>query len=168
MAESRRKQILVDQKVQGALMLRTIMYWFFCILSVLLMVLCWSVYQGPPQPFLAVAQDVLKNYVSALVASIILLPLVLVDMIRMSNRFVGPVHNLRNVMVQLAQGRSVEPVRFRQNDYWADMGDAFNHILARLQHGKDTQTRDATDPRPAANEFACREEEDEALVGSPR
>jgi hypothetical protein len=168
MAKSRRQQILVDQKVQGALMLRAIMYWCFCMLSVLMMLMCWAMYQGPPRPFLALAQDILTNYVPALAASIILLPLVLVDMIRTSNRFCGPVYNLRGVMVRLAQGESVEPVRFRQRDHWADMADAFNKILDRLQRAENAAMTDSTGKQFVANESECDREEEEAVFGGMR
>ena len=46
-----RKQIFVDAKVQGALVLRVALYWVFCLLTVALMLLCWRILTGPARLF---------------------------------------------------------------------------------------------------------------------
>ena len=57
------------------------------------------------------------------IVSLLLLPLVIFDMIRFSNRFVGPLLRLRRSMRQLARGQRVEPLKFRSNDLWQDLAD---------------------------------------------
>ena len=39
MARMKRRQLFVDNKVQGALVMRSISYWFLCLLTVTLMLL---------------------------------------------------------------------------------------------------------------------------------
>jgi hypothetical protein len=78
--------------------------------------------------------DELPIHISACaLATICLLPLVLYDVLRHSSRFVGPIVRLQNTMGQLAQGKTVEPLRFRKQDYWQDLTSAFNANLSRLQ-----------------------------------
>ena len=36
-------------------------------------------------------------------------------------------------MRQLARGERVEPIEFRNSDYWSEFADEFNAIAARLQ-----------------------------------
>ena len=71
-------------------------------------------------------------YGPAAIASFLLLPLVIVDIIRFSNRFVGPLLRLRRSMRALARGEYVEPIEFRDNDFWYDFADEFNAVRARI------------------------------------
>ena len=70
--------------------------------------------------------------------SLVLLPLVVFDILRLSNRFVGPLLRLRQSMRQLAQGEHVDPIEFRCNDFWREFADEFNAVLARVQDGSST------------------------------
>jgi hypothetical protein len=141
MNRNRRTIFLVDREVQGSLMLRVASYWLFCLLSISLMVLCWNVYTGPPQRFITLAADLYHRYAPALVASLILLPIVMMDVLRMSNRFVGPVVRLRMAMRELAEGRPAQPLSFRDNDFWRDMATDFNQAAARIVHGATERSR---------------------------
>ncbi len=53
MAETRfvRKRLLVDPKVQGTLILRAVLYWVVCLVTLTLMLLCWRIVTGPARPF---------------------------------------------------------------------------------------------------------------------
>ena len=140
MKSTRRRIIMVDQEVQGALILRAALYWFYCLLSVSLMVLCWSIFHGPKRPFSAIASDLLINYAPALAASLILLPMVLVDVVRFSHLFVGPMYRLKWAMSSLAKGEKVEPITFREEDYWSEFASEFNRMLAKVKTGELSET----------------------------
>ena len=62
----------------------------------------------------------------------VLLPVALIDMARMSNRFAGPILRLRRAVRDLADGREVEPIKFRDHDYWGDFAEDFNRVVARM------------------------------------
>jgi hypothetical protein len=132
MNNCRRSIFFIDREVQTALMLRVVVYWMFCLLSISLMLICWSAYKGPPQRFLDLVADLYYRYGPALSASLMLLPIVLMDVLRMSNRFVGPVLRLRRGLRDVAEGRPAQPLNFRDDDFWRDMATDFNRAAAHV------------------------------------
>jgi hypothetical protein len=131
--KSLRKQLFVDARIQGALVARVILYWAVCLITVTLMLLCWRVYAGPAQTFYQHFDAMLYFCGPALVASLILLPLVVVDVVRLSNRFVGPLMRMRRCLRAIAHGEQVEPIKFRRGDFWNDLAHEVNAVIARLE-----------------------------------
>jgi len=128
-----RKQLFVDPKVQGALVGRAVLYWVVCIITITLMLLCWRIVTGAARPIYTHFSDMWFFYGPAIVASFVLLPLIVVDIVRLSNRFTGPMLRLRRSMRALARGEHVEPIEFRDTDFWQDFADEFNQLLVRVQ-----------------------------------
>ncbi|MFW5693226.1 MAG: hypothetical protein ACOCWL_03330 [Thermoguttaceae bacterium] len=143
-----RKQLFVDPKVQGALVFRAVLYWTVCLVTMFLMLLCWRIVTGPARPIPAHFDDMWFFYGPAAVASFVLLPLVIVDVVRISNRFAGPLLRLRRSMRALARGEHVEPIEFRDGDFWQDFAEEFNQLVARVQGPDSTPNNEA----PAADE----------------
>ncbi len=137
-----RKQLFVDPKVQGALVARVVLYWAVCLITITLMLLCWRIVTGPARMFYTHFNDMWFFYGPALIASFVLLPLVIVDIIRLSNRFTGPLLRLRRSMRELARGEHVEPIEFRDNDFWHDIATEFNAVLHRVQGEPATEQPD--------------------------
>lgn len=134
MANNRfRKKYFVDYRVQGTLLLRIVLYWGFCLLTISVMLLCWRILTGPARVFYTHFDDMWFQFGPALVASVLLLPLVLIDSLRLSNRFAGPAYRLRQSLRSLARGEHVHPIHFRDGDFWREMASDFNRIAARLQ-----------------------------------
>lgn len=132
MNRCRRTLFLVDRKVQGALALRMVLYWLFCLFSVALMLLCWESLVGPRRSFFVIAGELLHRYGPAFLASLLLLPIALIDVIRLSNRFVGPARRLGESLHTLAEGGDIQPVHFRDNDFWQEMARDLNRVSGRL------------------------------------
>ena len=131
--KSLRKRLFVDPKVQGALVGRVILYWVVCLITITLMLICWRIVTGPARPFYTHFDDLWFFHGPAVIASFLLLPLVVVDIVRVSNRFAGPMLRLRRSMRALARGEYVEPLEFRDADYWHEFADDFNAVLKRVQ-----------------------------------
>lgn len=127
----KRRRILIDNNVQLALARRVVGYWMFCLLTVSFMVLCWEVASGTRGSAADTIGRTLGRYAPVLVATFVLLPMVLVDSIRWSNRFAGPLMRFRRVLGEFADGESVAPLKFRKGDYWTDLADTFNRLLNR-------------------------------------
>ncbi len=128
-----RKKLLVDPKVQGALIGRTILYWVACLITISLMILCWRIVTGPVRMFYTHLDDMWFFYGPAVIASLLLLPLVIIDILRLSNRFTGPLVRLRRSMRALARGEHVESLEFRDDDFWHDLAAEFNALADKMQ-----------------------------------
>ncbi|MBN1591035.1 MAG: hypothetical protein JW888_16095 [Pirellulales bacterium] len=132
--ERPRRQYFVDANVQGDLVWRLILYWCTCLATVMLTLLGWRILAGPMgMPIYYHFGDVLFYYGPALVVSMVILPLVIIDIIQFSNRFAGPMVRLRRAMRALARGEHVEAIHFRQHDYWRALAAEFNEVVARVQ-----------------------------------
>jgi hypothetical protein len=128
-----RKQFFVDPKVQGALVWRSILYACTCIGAMVMILLCWRIVTGPARMFYHHFDDMWFFYGPALIVLVLMLPLIILDVVRMSNRFTGPMLRLRRSMRALARGEHVEPLRFRDKDFWHDFAEDFNAVVARVQ-----------------------------------
>ena len=98
--------------------------------------LAWKIIVLPPQPsFFAYFKlfELSSQFGPAVITSILLLPIVIFDCLRFSNRFVGPMYRLRKTMRHAAEGLPVQPVRFRNDDFWQSVAVDFNALLGELE-----------------------------------
>jgi hypothetical protein len=127
-----RKQLFVDSKVQGSLVKRVVIYWIMCLVTLTLMILCWRIVTGPARMFYTHFDDMWFHFGPALIGSFLLLPVVIFDIVRMSNRFVGPLLRLRRSMKSLAHGEEVAPLEFREGDFWKEFAQEFNAVADHM------------------------------------
>ena len=147
--KSMRKHLFVDPKVQGALIARVVMYWIISVTTIALMLLCWNMIAHPARMLHVQFNDMWFFYGPAAIASFVLLPVVIADVIRISNRFVGPLLRLRRSMRALARGEHVAPIEFRNNDFWREFADEFNAVRARIiELSADSESEIEEDKEP--------------------
>ncbi|MDH3718754.1 MAG: hypothetical protein OES79_11600 [Planctomycetota bacterium] len=126
-----RKRFFVDRKVQGALLVRTSLYWAFCLAAIAIMLLIWRSLAAA-EPFWMQFDEIWFRHAPIVIVSALLLPLLLIDVVRTSNRFAGPMFRLRRYMRDVAAGQDVTPIKFREHDYWAEFADEFNAMVQHL------------------------------------
>jgi hypothetical protein len=63
-------------------------------------------------------------------ASFVLVPLLVIDTLRLSNRLVGPLVRLRDGLRRLARGEQVSPIHFRTGDFMEELANEFNRVSA--------------------------------------
>ena len=141
MSPQKRRRMFVDPQLQGALVVRCIMHWAFCIAIAALILLCWQVIANPGRPNREYFVELWFAYWRAFVVSVVLLFVVMRDVIRISNRFCGPLLRMRHTMRRLAAGAHVEPVKIREKDFWHDFATEFNAVINRIQ--QDSPLSDA-------------------------
>jgi hypothetical protein len=73
-----------------------------------------------------------QYFLTAGVVSILVLPLLIYDALKLSNKFTGPLFRLRRELRRLAAGEHVPPIRFRSRDFWVAMADEFNAASQRM------------------------------------
>lgn len=135
----KRYKLFVDKGVQGALMRRVATYWIvsswgiFCVLAgfPIGVTLAIGVTEGPTIGSLLYQSWL--DFWPSMIASLLVLPVIIWDLLRLSHRFVGPMIRLRNAMRDLADGKSVRPITFREGDFWCEFASEFNRIAARLE-----------------------------------
>jgi hypothetical protein len=125
---------MVDRRVQGALVLRAATYWLYCLLTLTLLTLCWQICNAPqPEPFSVHLAALTSNFAPVALGSLLMLPIVLFDVLRMSNRFTGPIYRLRRLVQQLADGQDVPELAFRDGDFWMEFANEFNAVARRIR-----------------------------------
>ncbi|TWT78163.1 hypothetical protein Pla123a_09530 [Posidoniimonas polymericola] len=149
----RRSKKFIDKAVQGALMLRVARYWALslCLVAGLTAVGWLFVWPGIPSVvgnWDAVA-PLAQVLLVGLAVTIGLMPVVLFDLAKMSNRFVGPVYRMQRCLNDLADGKPVRPVKFRDEDYWHDLAAAFNRVLAAQQQQPAAPTKAEATAEPS-------------------
>jgi len=154
---SKRKQTYIDAAVQGQLVRRILLHWLvFCLVIILVAVFALMALGDVEK---TITERVSQSFGQLMLLGIVmisLLPAFMLDTIRFSNRFVGPIARLRSSLRALAQGNSQQTLRFRGNDFWSDAAEEFNNVAARVrQLEAEVQrlqaTQDSADPHASMN-----------------
>lgn len=153
MNTSKRNRLLVDPKVQTPLLCRVAFYW---VVSLLLMGLLISIQIGLGSRSASFDVKIMRMLVAfgpALITSVMLLPLLLFDCVRYSNRFAGPMLRLRREFAKLAETGQADQLDFREGDFWKDLADQFNRIadrMERLENASSLESEPQVESEPTA------------------
>jgi len=152
----RRQKLFVEPRMQGLLIFKIVLYWVNAFLTIGLVMAAWHAYIDLPQTSLELLSDMWGSIGPALVASLLLLPLIVMDCVRWSNRYAGPMVRLHDALRDLAEGKPVEPLSFRQGDLWFEMAEHFNRLARRMPRDRDS-IETASGEDAAAGKTAARE-----------
>lgn len=133
MSRSKRKKNFVDGNVQGALLRRIFYHWlsFFGVLG-LTVVLMQAMLGDPSEPLLLRIQNETGQLFFLGTIMLCLLPAFMLDTIRFSNRFVGPIIRLKRHLQEVPEGK-LERCKFRGDDFWTDLADDFNKVAEIIE-----------------------------------
>lgn len=128
MSQTQRKQNFVDNHVQGALVKRVLGHWltFFSVLGIATIGL-HTLVGNPAIPLAQRLQTQIGEFIFLAIIMLTILPVFVLDTIRFSNRFVGPISRLRKGLRNLKEGKT-ERLTFRDIDFWGGMADEFNQV----------------------------------------
>jgi hypothetical protein len=124
----------VNRPIQGALIARVALYWLLGMFIQSLLIMLLSVASGSTDDLFQRSQEFWWHVKLIGVSSLLTLPLLVLDIIKLSHRWVGPINRLRSAMQDLAMGEPVRPLTFRAGDFWKDLADDFNTVLTRIDH----------------------------------
>jgi len=143
MNRPQRRQKFVDSTVQGALARRVLLHWlvFFAVASIAALLL--QILSDPLQPTDDHLQNVWHDHGPFLVVMVFLLPVFVMDTIKISHRFAGPICSIRRAMQEVADGQPPRKLKFREDDFWHDLANDYNAMVARLTEaeGKSTEAK---------------------------
>ena len=130
---SQRRRLFIDYPVQGTLLVRAVFFWMVTIISQVLMVLFFAVMTSDSvADFNLRGQQLWWHLELAMLASALILPAILLDFLRLSHRWVGPIYRLRASLQALNRGEAVKPIAFRDGDFWQELANEFNHAAEEL------------------------------------
>lgn len=127
-----RSRVFVDPKVQGGLILRVLMYWVLAVAAIGLLVTMQVAVGSKTAGWDMLFSRALLAFGPALIASVIILPLVLIDALRFSHRLAGPMFRLKKEFKNVADGGEFKPLVFREGDHWYELATEFNRVAAEL------------------------------------
>jgi hypothetical protein len=128
-----RKIKYIDPAVQGALVRRLVFHWVAFIAVTTLFVLGLQWFEDPFASLFGTVSQAWSSYGSVLLILACLAPVFIYDAIKLSSRFTGPIHRLREGLDALAGGQPVATLTFR--------GDDFNRVAERIRTGEATQDK---------------------------
>ena len=126
---SQRKNNYIDASVQGSLLRRIVYHWviFFGVagLSAILV----QALLGDPRVNLSTRiQSAAEEYAFFVVVVFAIFPAFLLDTIRFSNRFVGPIVRLRRQLHELGTEGDSHSMNLRDDDFWSEICSEFNTV----------------------------------------
>ena len=127
---NKRKRVFVDNEVQSALARRIAIHWFiFVVVTFVFVGILQTCVQAPSlQPAVILKNFIANNALSLLIAAA-LLPVFVYDVIQLSNRFAGPIYRFRSMLIDIEEGKEVEPLSFREGDFWNEIAGHFNNAF---------------------------------------
>jgi len=151
MTMSRRKKHFINSQVQGSLARRMLVHWLVFLVLTSLVALLLEVLLNPLRPIRAILESAWWTYGPMFLVMVFLLPVFLVDAIRLSNRFAGPIYSLRRAMRDIVQGKPARKLRFRRQDFWQELAEDYNALLLRLDLLEDEELSAAEDEELVAS-----------------
>lgn len=127
-----RQKIFIDRGVQGVLVGRIMLYWSALMLYFGLSLGCFQWMQYPEASAVEHLHAIFDQVWPCLPTFVLILPLVIFDIVRLSNRFVGPIYRLRMHLARLTENTSTYPLNFRDGDYWQQLADPINELQRNI------------------------------------
>lgn len=166
---NRRHRTFVSGPIQGRILSRMALYW------VMYHVIVWhglfifhyaerrlSVTEGAaPVPALQIYWDFCIDHALLALCAILILPVFLLDFVRVIHRIAGPLVAFRNALRDMRHGRPVEQLELRQGDLLMELQEEFNEFLKAYHAGLPSNDRQCGMMPPQQAELV------EELVESP-
>ncbi len=127
-----RQKVWIDSSVQGVLIGRIFLYWVSALLYVSLGTACFQYYQYPDWSLTKHTEVLFTQFWPWLPSAILCLPLIIFDIVRLSNLFVGPIYRLRQHLAELNDNPNCRALKFRDDDYWQDLAEPIHCLQAEI------------------------------------
>ena len=130
----KRTKLVIEPKIQYSLVRQLVAHWTLHLAATLLLLTVMQVLLGGIfRPWQYHFDKIWPTLASLAVSLLFLLPVYIQSSLKLSNRFVGPIHRLRRELRSLADGQSYRELKFRESDYWAELADEFDNAVEALQ-----------------------------------
>ena len=133
---------------QTRMLLRIGVYWLIYLVSLWNLLFVWRLVVEGPGNLIEQYGRFLQDYYPPLILFIALLPVAAWDAVKFAHRMVGPLVRVRQGLQDLAAGRPMRPLHFREGDYLNELKDDFNAMLEALQRRGVQVLKPAESDRP--------------------
>jgi len=131
-APRQRKKTVIDREVQYGVASKVALHWavfFFC--NFLCLGIWVVLFELPEGTWSEIFGTSFERFFPVLVISVVLMPIFVLDTLKLTNRFAGPISRLRTELKNAGQGRPVNRLHFRTNDYWLEIAEDFNRLAQK-------------------------------------
>jgi len=129
-AKSQRKWLVVDPRFQFRLVLRMAGYLVVYSLVAFHLFFLFYAFGVATQKGVAVAYQEFLSYQKPFLTTLLLItPMVAYDLLKFSNRIVGPLYRCRRVMRDMAAGQAVAEFKARDQDFLDEFFTDFNALI---------------------------------------
>lgn len=142
MNSPRRKRWLIDFEVQYSLLRQIALHWSaFMLANAVAMFIWFRFFESPLATWDETFTKFASSYFPMLIVSGALLPIFLLETIKLSNRFAGPIMRLKQTIAHAAAGEKVTPLHFRHGDFWTSLAHDFNKAFCRESSDPRSESR---------------------------
>jgi nitrogen fixation/metabolism regulation signal transduction histidine kinase len=128
-----RQTMYIDPVVQGQLIRRVLLHWICFVTTVLFtLILVESLTAHESNNTVEHLQSALSRHLFFFIVLATMLPLFVMDMVRISHRFSGPLLRIRQSFRTVANGGTFQPIRLREKDFLQDLTDDYNRMMEHL------------------------------------
>lgn len=132
-----RKRVYIDSQVQGALTRQLVIHWAIFIAVAMVLAICIQFLGNPLRSLSEHAQRAWWIHGPFFLILLALIPLFVRNSIKLSNRYAGPIYQLRKTIRNIAEGKPAQRLKFRDGDYWHGLAEEFNTMVQQLSQGTD-------------------------------
>lgn len=134
MAPGKRKQLVIEPAIQYSLIRQLLAQWGLHLLSTLvLMTILQVLLGGFFHPWSYHLERIWPTLASLTLALFCLLPVFVMQSLKLSNRFAGPIHRFRRELRRLGDGAPYREVKFRENDFWQEISGEFESAVQAVR-----------------------------------
>ncbi len=131
----KRKKAYIDPEVQGMLVRRLLLHWVVFLAVASLVTYCLQVLSDPFQSNRERFLQIWWTHGPFLMVLLCLLPVFIVDTVRFSHRFVGPIYRLRqSIRSSKVQEGDLPMLKLRDSDFWHGLAEDFNQMVKRVSN----------------------------------
>ena len=126
----RRCKRFVDQNIQGRILVYIAVYWILYHAFVWhALFLAKGILGQPAMTFGERYREFFSEYYLLLVCAVLVFPMVLADMIKLTHRVVGPFASLQRALNGMAHGNVVSRIKLREKDLIGDLAASINNVI---------------------------------------
>ena len=134
----RRRNLIVSDEVQLALLMRVTMHWLLFMIANGAALIIWiTLMEMPTETFATQLSEFLRIMVPMSICSLVVVPIFIYDISKLSNQFAGPVLKMRRSLTSFLESGRVEPLSIRRGYFWQKFASDFNVLLARSSSSAD-------------------------------